>query len=97
MAPKILCVEPDAAVGESRCAVLQWSGYDAASASPKVAEIVVRGRKYDLIIISSVSDGDLDRLLRFSGGAEVLVLYGFTAPPDLLLMVSERLGRQRRA
>jgi hypothetical protein len=41
-APKILCVEPDEAVRETRCAVLKYSGYDAASASPRVAESVLR-------------------------------------------------------
>ena len=97
MAPKILCVEPDAAVVESRCAVLKSCGYDVVSASPGVAEIVLRGRKFDLLIISSLSDGGLDRLIGFSDRAEVLVLDGFTAPSELLFLVSERLARQRRA
>ena len=97
MAPKILCVEPDTAVVESRCAVLKSSRYDVVSASPRVAEIVLRGRKFDLLIISSLSDGELDRLLGFSDGAEVLVLDGFTPPSELLFLVSERLARQQRA
>ena len=52
MRGKILCVEPDPALLESRCAVLKYSGYDAASASPRVAEIVLSSQKFDLIVIS---------------------------------------------
>ena len=92
MAPKILCVEPDAAVVESRCAVLKSCGYDVVSASPGVAEIVLRGRKFDLLIISSLSEGGLDRLIGFSDRLD-----GFIAPSELLFLVSERLARQRRA
>jgi hypothetical protein len=38
---KSLCVELDLFVLESRCAVLKYSGYNAASASPQVAEILL--------------------------------------------------------
>jgi hypothetical protein len=48
-AAKILCLELDLGVLESRCAVLKYSGYDAAPASPKIAEIVLRSQKIDLI------------------------------------------------
>lgn len=97
MPTKILCVEPDVPVLQSRCAVLKSSGYDVESASPKSAEIVLRGRKFDLLIISSSSGVDLQRVINLSDGAEVLVLDGFTAPSQLLFLVTERLGRQRRA
>ncbi len=52
MAVKILCVEHDEAVLESRCAVLKASGYDAASASPRLAEVVLTSQKFDLLVLS---------------------------------------------
>ena len=97
LAPKILCVEPDEAVRETRCAVLKYSGYDAASASPRVAESVLRSQKFDLVIISSVNDSDLQRIVNFSDGAEVLVLDVLVMPSEYLSLVEERLNRRRRA
>jgi len=95
-AAKILCVERDVAVLESRCEVLKYSGYDAASASPRVAEGVLRSQKFDLIVISSVNDTDLHRIINLSDGAELLVLEGFTMPSVLLSLVAQRLKRQQR-
>ncbi len=97
-AAKILCVELDAAVLESRCAVLKYSGYDAASASPQLADILLRSQKVDLIIVSRLRDSDLHRIVNLSDGAEVLVLDGITMPSELLSLVAQRLNRhQRRA
>ena len=96
-AAKILCVELDVTVLESRCAVLKVSGYDAASASPQLAEIVLRGQKFDLLVLSSLSDSDLHRIVNMADGAEVLVLEEFTLPSELLSLVAQRLsGHQRR-
>jgi hypothetical protein len=95
---KILCVELDLFVLESRCAVLKYSGYDAASASPQVAEILLRSQKFDLIVLSTVSDSDLHRIVNLSDGAELLVLDGLTVPSKFLSLVAQRLNRhQRRA
>jgi hypothetical protein len=94
---KILCVEPDLSVLESRCAVLKESGFDAASASPHLAEIVLRSQKFDLLVISSLSDHDLQRIIDLSDGAEVLVLDGITMPTELPALVAQRLNRQLRA
>ena len=95
---KILCVELDLFVLESRCAVLKYSGYDAASASPQVAEILLRSQKFDLIVLSSLRDSDLHRVISLSDGAEVLVLDGLTMPSKLLSLVAQRLNsHQRRA
>jgi hypothetical protein len=97
-AAKILCVEVDVAVLESRCAVLKYSGYDTASASPRQAESVLRTQKFDLLVISSLNDSDLHRIVNFSDGAEVLVVDQFTLPSKLLSLVAQRLSRhQRRA
>jgi hypothetical protein len=84
------------AVRESRCAVLKYSGFDASSASPRFAEIVLRGREYDLIVLSGLSDFDLQRIINSSDGAEVLVLEEFTMPSELLSLVAQRLDLARQ-
>jgi hypothetical protein len=94
---KILCVEYDEGLLKSRCAVLDHSGYDTASASPQVAEIVLRGRKFDLIVLSKLSDFDLHRINNLADGADVLVLDRFTTPAELLSSVAQRLDRRRKA
>ena len=97
-AAKILCVELDVAVLESRCGVLKISGYDTASASPRLAEIVLRYQKFDLIVLSRLSGTDLHRIVNLADGADVLVLDGITMPSELLSLVAQRLKRhQRRA
>lgn len=95
-AAKILCVEPDVVLLESRCAVLKYSGYEAASASAQVAEIVLRSRKFDLIVLSSLNDSDLNRIINLADGADVLVLDQLTMPPKLLSLVAQRLNRHQR-
>jgi hypothetical protein len=97
-AAKTLCVESDVAILESRCAVLKVSGYDPASASPQVAEILLRSQKFDLVVVSRLRDSDLHRIINLSDGAEVLVLDGLTMPTELISLVAQRLNRhQRRA
>jgi hypothetical protein len=88
-AAKILCVDFHMAVRESRCAVLKYSGYDAASASPEGVETVLRMQKFDLIVISTI---DLHRIINRSDGADVLVLDEFTMPSELLSLVAQRLN-----
>jgi hypothetical protein len=95
-AAKILRVEPDVAVLETRCAVLNVSGYNAAPASSHLAEIVLRSQKFDLIVLSALGDSDLLRIINFADGAEVLVLEGLTLPSELLFLVSHRLNRRQR-
>jgi DNA-binding response OmpR family regulator len=90
-AAKILCVESDSAVLESRCGVLKTSGYDVASASPQLAEIVLRSQKFDLIVLSWLSDYDLQRIINLADGADVLVLEDLTVPSELLSLVAQRL------
>jgi hypothetical protein len=96
-AAKILCVEAHVAVLESRCGVLKTSGYDVASASPQLAEIVLRSQKFDLIVASRLSDSDLHRIINLSDGAEVLVLEDLTIPSELLSLVAQRLNRRQRS
>jgi hypothetical protein len=95
-AAKILCVEPGSAVLESQCAVLKSLGYDTVSASSQAAEIALRSQKFDLIVLSRLSDSDLHRIINFSDGADVLVLEEFTFPSELLFLVAQRLNRRQR-
>ena len=94
---KILCVEQDVSVRKSRCAILKYSGYDAASASPPVAEIVLRSQKFDLIILSELAGFDLNWVVNLSDGADVLMLEALTTLRELLSLVAQRLDRQRKA
>ena len=94
---KILCVEQNVSVRKSRCAILKNSGYDAAPASPKVAEVLLRSQKFDLIVLARPTDFDLHRIINLADGADVLVLDELTMPSELLSLVAERLDRQRKA
>jgi hypothetical protein len=86
-AAKILCVEYDPVVLESRCAVLKYWG-DAASASPQDAEILLRSQRFDLLIVSSLSDCDLHRIIDLSDGADLVVLKASTTASELLCFVA---------
>lgn len=94
--PKILCVEPNLPVLETRCAVLRGSGYDAASVSPQEAEILLSSQKFDLLVVSHLNDIALQSIINLSDGADVLVLDGLTTPSELLSLVAERLNRKLR-
>jgi hypothetical protein len=63
----------------------------------QLAEIALRSQQFDLLVISSLSDYDLHRIIGLSDGAEVLVLEEFTMPSELLSLVTQRLNRQQRA
>jgi hypothetical protein len=58
---------------------------------------VLRSRKFDLIILSELADFDVNRVVNFADGAEVLVLEPITTPRELLSLVAQRLDRQRKA
>jgi hypothetical protein len=58
---------------------------------------VLRSQKFDLIVVSSVSDSDLHRVINLSDGAGVLVLEETSMPAELISLVAQRFGRQQRA
>jgi hypothetical protein len=91
MSFKILCVEFNLAVRETRCAVLRHAGYDAVSVAPDLAESVFLNQKFDLIVLSMMCDLDSHLI----DGADILVLDGFTMPSDLLSLVAQRLNRRQ--
>jgi hypothetical protein len=75
---------------------LKHSGYDVASAPPQVAEIVLRSRAFDLLVVSSLTDDALHRILSLADGADIIVLEGVTKPSELLYLVAQRLNRLQR-
>jgi CheY-like chemotaxis protein len=85
---KILCVDYDPVVLESRCSVLKYSGYDAASASPQDAEILLRSQRFNLLIVSSLSDCHLHRIIDLSDGADLVLLKASTTASELLCFVA---------
>jgi hypothetical protein len=93
---KILCVERDVAVIQGRCTVLKNAGYDASSASPNLAEVLLRSQKFDLLVLSLLSEFDLHRIINMRDGADVLVIDGFTSPSELFSLVAQRLNRRQR-
>jgi CheY-like chemotaxis protein len=92
MSPKILCVEFNMAVRETRSAVLRHSGYDAVSAAPHLAESVLLSQKFDLVVLSMLCDLESHLI----DGADILVLDGFTMPSELLSLVAQRLNRRQQ-
>jgi hypothetical protein len=51
-------------------------------------------RKFDLVVLSMLSDFDLHRINNLADGADLLVLDGITSP--LLSLVAQRLERRQR-
>jgi hypothetical protein len=66
----------------------KYSGYDAVSASPQLAEIVLRKQNFDLMVLSNLSDSDLHKIIDLADGANVVVLYEITLPSELLSLVA---------
>jgi DNA-binding response OmpR family regulator len=87
----ILCVESDDSLRASRCAVLESAGYHSVSASPKVAEILLSGQKFDLVVLSGLDEYNVSRIVNVADGAEILVLTGFIKPPALIHLVAEKI------
>jgi hypothetical protein len=96
--PRILCVEEDPAVRESQSAALQSSGYHAFSASPKLAEMILSCQPFDLIVLSTIDEYALNRIINVADRAEILSLEHPTMPSDMLRKVEEKLRhwRERR-
>jgi hypothetical protein len=88
---KILCVEIDANLLERRCAALRASGYDVFSASPRTAEVVLRGQKFDLVIVSALTENDQTRILNLADGAQVMTLHGPIPTQDMVALVASRV------
>ena len=91
--PRILCVENDPKLGETRCSVLVYSGYNAVAATLQEARSMLRSQAFDLIILSAtLSDEEKTRITTAAGKkARLLQLSAMTKPPALLSDVAQRL------
>jgi CheY-like chemotaxis protein len=89
---RILCVENDAVL-ESRCAVLELSGYDTSAASVQAAEFLLSNQEFDLIVLSAnLSEKERQWIVAGAGSStRILALNGFTLPSELISMVAEQL------
>jgi hypothetical protein len=92
----ILCADDDRGLRESRCAILDCRKYHSVSASIQFADILLSYQKFDLVVLSTVNDRELDRLLVLAQGSDILVLSAFTKPDKLLSMVAGTLERRHR-
>ena len=57
---------------------------------------MLRRQTFDLLVVSSLNDSDLHRVINLSDGADVLVLDELATPSELLSLVAQRLNRQQR-
>jgi hypothetical protein len=93
----ILCVERDLTSLDSRCAALKGFYYDVTPASPRLAEIVLSYRKFDLIVTFGVDDHDLNRIINVADGARILALDDKASSSDVLSGVKDYFGHSQRA
>jgi hypothetical protein len=89
---RLLCVGNERDHLQSRCDVLNFSGYDAKSATAAEAEILLSIEQFDLVIVSAfLSQAERDRVVSAAGETPTLVLDGVTFPPELLAQVERVL------
>jgi DNA-binding response OmpR family regulator len=99
-APRILCVEPDPRLLDTRCTILMHKGYNVYPASLPLAEVLLASQTIDLIILSSRLGGEERRQIAIvAGNTEIMVLEGLTMPSELLSEVAKLLhhGQERTA
>jgi DNA-binding response OmpR family regulator len=95
--PRILCIERDLSVLDSRCGVLKHNGYDAYAASLKISELVLAGQSFDLVILSAgLTDPEKLQVAQAAGSTKTMVLDGLTMPSTLLTEVAARLPRHKQ-
>jgi hypothetical protein len=90
---RMLCVGKDLDLLQTRCDVLNLSGYDAQSATVPEAELLLLTEKFDLVIVSAfLDDSEKDRILAAAGTMPTLMLRGLTLAPELLGKVQRMLA-----
>ncbi len=91
--PRILCVEKDMPLVETRCSVLKQAGYDASGAALAEAEILLRNQAFNLIILSAtLNHEEKHRIMTAAGGkTKILPLSELTMPLELLSEVAKQL------
>jgi DNA-binding response OmpR family regulator len=94
--PRILCIEPDLSLLDSRCGVLKHNGYDTYAASLNVTEVVLAAQSFDLIILSSrLTETEKQQIAQAAADTEQMVLGEITFPSTLLSEVAQRLMRSK--
>lgn len=71
-APRIFCIEPDASVLETRCAILRRFGYAAFAVPTSQAEILLASQTFDLILLSATMSGEERRRIATAVGTPEL-------------------------
>jgi len=67
--PRILCVEEDLPLMETRCSILTQAGYDASGEELREAEILLRSQAFYLIILSAtLNHAEKRRIIAAAGG-----------------------------
>jgi hypothetical protein len=90
---RLLCVGKELDSLQTRCAVLNHSGYDAKSATVREAEILLRTEEFDLVIVSAfLSQEEKSSVISAAGEMPILVLDGVTFPQELLAKVERLLS-----
>jgi hypothetical protein len=88
---RLLCVGEDLKLLQTRCAVLEHSGYRAQSAMLPEVEDLLRSQEFDLLIVSAwLSEQETAKILTTAGKTPALVLNELTLADKLLAEV-ERL------
>ena len=80
-------------IRDSRCKVLEDSGFHAVSASLKYGVILLSHQTFDLVIISSLPQPALTMITSIVGSADILILDDIVTRDNLLAVVSERVAR----
>jgi len=98
MPARLLCVGNGVDHLQTRCAVLGSAGYDAKSAAPLEAEILLRTEEFDLVIVSAwLSEWEKGKILATAGKTPALVLTEFTLADKLLGQVERMLADRGNA
>jgi hypothetical protein len=91
-AARLLCVGNEVDHLETRCAVLIRSGYNAEAAVLPEAEIILRTKEFDLVIVSAwLEEREKGQVLTAAGKTPALVLTELTLADKLLAEVERRL------
>jgi hypothetical protein len=89
---RLLCAGKDLGLLQTRCAVLERSGYRAQSAVLPEVETLLRTEQFDLVIVSAwLSEWEKGKILATAGKTPALVLTELTLADKLLAEVERVL------
>jgi len=89
---RLLCIRTEVDSLPTRCAVLNYRGYEAKSATVAEAEILLRTEEFDLLIVSAwLEEWERGRILAAAGRTPALLLTELTLAEKLLAQVERML------